>query len=39
MPTPLEITQAFGAGFFTVLPIFLTILGGRMVLKSIFLNN
>ena len=39
MPTPLEMTEAFGAGFFVVLPILLTILGGRMLLKSFFLSK
>lgn len=39
MPTPLEIAEAYGAGFFVTLPVLLTIFGGRMVLKSIFLSK
>ena len=35
-PTPIEIVESFGAGFFVVLPILLTIFSGRMILKSIY---
>ena len=38
LPTPQDITESFGAGFLLVLPLFLTIYGGRQVLKAFFIK-